>query len=83
MDLSNKFRSEMRYTSYTPGTDEILRYEFTRDEVDVGHVDLVDETIDTLLQSLPGDALVLRRALVLCVCVGEGGRRNITPLLRE
>ena len=43
-----------------PRSDEILRDEFPGNEVNVGHVHLVDETVDALLQRFPGGSLVLR-----------------------
>ena len=47
-----------------PATDEVLGEKLGHDGLDIGHVDLVDETVDALAQRCPRHALVLWAALV-------------------
>jgi hypothetical protein len=46
-------------TKETTATDEVLAEQLRNDVFDVGDVDLVDQTIDRLFQSLPSHALEL------------------------
>lgn len=51
-------------TKQTASTDQVLVEQLGHDVLNVGHVDLVDQTVDRLLQSLPCHALVFLAALV-------------------
>ena len=61
----------------TPTTDNVLREEFPDDDGDVGTVHFVDQTVDGLLERLPGQPLVRLAALVRDVLLHHpqlGGR---------
>jgi hypothetical protein len=45
-------------------TDQILPKELGNDELDVGHIDLVDQTVDGFLQSFPCHTLVFFAVLI-------------------
>ena len=63
----------------TSATDNILSKEFPDDDSNVGAVDLVDQTVDGLLKSLPGQPLVGFTVLVSDVLLHhpELGRGNV------
>ena len=58
---------------------QVLAEELGHDVLDVGHVDLVDEPVDRLLERLPGHALVLLARLVrdLRLQGAQAGGRNV------
>jgi hypothetical protein len=55
---------EQTLTEQAAATDEILAKQFRHDKLDVGCVDLVDETVDGFLQGVPGHPLIFFAALV-------------------
>jgi len=62
----------------TATTDEVFAKELGDHELDVGSVDLVDQTVDRLLQRFPSHTLVFPRLLV-----GDGGLEGTKPVRRQ
>jgi hypothetical protein len=63
----------------TTATDEVLAEQLGNDVFDVGDVDLVDQTIDGLFQSLPSHALELARLRI----VSDFGLKSAQPGWRD
>ena len=42
----------------SPSSDDVFLKQFLDDKLEVGDVDLVDETVNALLQGFPGDSLI-------------------------
>ena len=61
----------------TAATDEVLAKEFGDYKLDVGSVNLVDQTVDRLLQCLPSHTLVFSGLFV-----GDGGLEGTKPVRR-
>jgi hypothetical protein len=59
-------------------TDEVLAKQLRHNELDVRRVDLVDETVDGLLQGIPGHPLVFLGGLI-----GDGGLQGAQLLRRQ
>jgi hypothetical protein len=62
-----------------PSSNQVFSKQLGNDELDVGDVDLVDQTIDRLFQSLPCHTLVLLARLIrnLRLQCTESGRGNV------
>lgn len=61
-------RLQQALAEQAPTADEVLAEELGHDKLDIGRVNLVDETVDGLLQSIPCHALVFLGAFI-----GDGG----------
>ena len=57
--------------------DEVLAKEFGDDELDVGRVDLIDETVDALAECVPGQSLVVVALVVVLGLLGEEGAEAV------
>lgn len=49
--------AELHYR-ISPSPDDVFLKQFLDDKLEVGDVDLVDETVNALLQGFPGDSLI-------------------------
>jgi hypothetical protein len=65
-----------RSTKQTATTDQILPKQLRDDKLDVGSVDLVDQTVDTLLERLPRHALILLARLIRDLCLQRAQSRG-------
>jgi hypothetical protein len=61
---TRRLRFHDRSTKQASSSDQVLAKQLRHDVLDVRRVDLVDQTVDTLLQRLPRHALILLARLI-------------------